>query len=75
MEKVFWTMRNGEKIDIDKMDINHLRNSLKLVVRAIENQKKEIIRKRKIELNGDIAMQFQEQMIQEEYQDDEFFDL
>ena len=34
-EKVYWTMKNGQKIDIDEMDINHLRNTLKMIVRNI----------------------------------------
>lgn len=33
MSKVYWTMKNGQKIDIDEMDINHLRNTLKMIVR------------------------------------------
>jgi len=32
-EKIYWTTRNGEKIDIDKMSLNHLRNTLKMIVR------------------------------------------
>jgi hypothetical protein len=32
-EKVFWTTKSGDKIDIDKMDITHLRNTLKMIVR------------------------------------------
>jgi hypothetical protein len=29
-EKLYWTMKNGEKIDIDQMTESHLRNTLKL---------------------------------------------
>jgi phage terminase large subunit GpA-like protein len=36
MKKYYWTMKNGQKIDVDDMDITHLRNSLKMVIRAIE---------------------------------------
>ena len=25
MKKVYWTTKSGEKIDVDEMDINHLR--------------------------------------------------
>lgn len=45
MTKVYWTMHNGEKIDIDKMDTNHLRNTLKMIVRVMENKRKEFARK------------------------------
>ncbi len=68
--KVFWTMRNGEKIDIDEMDVNHLRNSLKLVARAIDNQKKIKQKQIKNKSIGNIENNFQEQMIQEDYYDD-----
>ena len=34
MEKVYWTMRNGQKIDVDTMDIQHLRNTLKMLIKA-----------------------------------------
>ena len=30
---VYWQMRNGELISVDNMDINHLRNVLKLIIR------------------------------------------
>ena len=41
MEKVFWTIKNGSKIDIDNMTIEHLRNTLKMIIR--NKSKKEII--------------------------------
>ena len=44
MNKVYWTMKNGEKIDIDEMDINHLRNALKLIVRNREAYLKKWLR-------------------------------
>jgi len=37
MKPVYWTMKNGTKIDIDKMTVEHLRNTLKMIVRQIEN--------------------------------------
>jgi hypothetical protein len=30
---VFWKMRNGKLISVDDMDINHLRNTLKMIIR------------------------------------------
>lgn len=36
----YWTTRTGEKIDIDKMSVSHLRNALKMVVRMQQEQKK-----------------------------------
>lgn len=32
-EPVFWRMRNGKLISVDDMDINHLRNTLKMILR------------------------------------------
>jgi len=48
---VYWTMANGEKIDIDSMGMEHLRNTLKMIVNNSQ-QRREII------LNGDMAEQF-----------------
>lgn len=39
MSKVYWTMKNGEKISVDDMDVQHLRNALKMVIRNIQNRK------------------------------------
>jgi len=65
----YWVTREGENINVDDMDIKHLRNTLKMIIR--NNQPKQ---KKRIEftLNGDIANQFNEQ--QEEMEYDEFTD-
>lgn len=66
MNKVYWTTKTGEKIDIDEMDISHLRNTLKMIVRRAEEVKKDIIKRglyneyvrthgSNFRLNGDIA--------------------
>jgi len=34
MDKVYWINKSGESVDIDTMDVNHLRNTLKMIVRA-----------------------------------------
>lgn len=51
---IYWTMKDGRKIKVDDMDIVHLRNTLKMLIR---NQKTIIVSKPKpkFELNGDIA--------------------
>lgn len=33
-------MKNGQQIDVDKMDENHLRNALKMMIRQKRNQVK-----------------------------------
>jgi hypothetical protein len=38
-DQVFWTTKAGDKIDIDKMDVEHLRNTLKMIVRNWETRR------------------------------------
>lgn len=62
-ELVYWRMRNGKLISVDDMDINHLRNVLKMIIR--NNHKVQTSRtKHKVEfkLNGDIAQSFIDDM-------------
>ena len=58
--KVYWKMRNGELIDVDDMDINHLRNTLKLVLRNRETVVKRILKSKRtnFKLQGDMANEF-----------------
>ena len=53
-------MRNGELIDVDTMDINHLRNTLKLVLRNRETVIKQIFKSKTnyFTLHGDMANEF-----------------
>lgn len=67
MEKVYWTMKNGQKIDVDQMDIQHLRNTLKMLIRAKRAQSTPV--KSKFEIHGEMAQNFLEQMIEEDYYD------
>ena len=53
MEKVYWTMRDGKQIDIDEMSVQHLRNTLKMIVRNSQKRKKT-----EFKLNGDVAENF-----------------
>lgn len=61
--KVYWTQKNGQQIDVDDMDINHLRNTLKMIIR---NQRK--VNKPKFEIHGDIAQSMIDQGYLEEYE-------
>lgn len=66
-------MRNGQKISVDDMDINHLRNALKMVIR---NQAKIIETQslsKKFTLNGDIAQEMYDRCIESEYYDEHEF--
>lgn len=62
----YWTMKNGQKINVDDMDVNHLRNTLKMILRNIEAAEKKVP-KYKFELYGDIAQDHVAQMEDEEY--------
>ena len=65
---VRWTMRDGNSINVDDMDIQHLRNTLKMI---IKNKSKVNISKHKIEIHGEIA----QDMIDQGYlQDQEDWD-
>lgn len=69
-EIVYWKMRNGELISVDDMDINHLRNTLKMIIKNI-NHKNQYHKKlmeispeksfEEIQLNGDMAQFFIEE--------------
>jgi hypothetical protein len=55
MNNIYWTTKNGHKILVDDMDIDHLRNTLKMIIR---NQAKsvKVQPKNSFELNGDMAI-------------------
>ena len=79
MTNYYWTMQNGKKINVDDMDITHLRNVLKMILRNVEAQKALIAqeasrKKHHIELNGDMAQQFHETYFADQQQADELFD-
>mgnify|MGYP003633429208 FL=1 len=70
---VYWTMRNGQKISIDDMDEQHVRNSLKMVLRKLAKAKAELmtkpVRSREVTLNGDMAQQFNDMNEDADYGD------
>jgi hypothetical protein len=72
-QPTYWKMRNGKSISIDGMDLNHLRNTLKMIVNNSNKHKvKVIIKKQEFKLNGDIANDFNETHLSDE--DDDRFD-
>ena len=60
---VYWKMRNGKLISVDDMDLNHLRNVLKMIIRNREKARQLLEAKSKPEfkLNGDMAEFFNEE--------------
>lgn len=74
-QPVYWKMKNGKSISVDDMDLNHLRNVLKMIIRnrnkAIEQLKAKS--KFQFKLNGDMANEFHESYLSDE-DDDRFED-
>ena len=68
-EPVYWKQRNGVLISIDDMDINHLRNTLKMIVNNSNKHKK----RPEFKLNGDMANEFNETHLSDE--DDDRFEF
>jgi hypothetical protein len=74
MNNIYWTMKNGQKINVDDMDITHLRNTLKMIIR---NSQKRVVTP-KFQLNGDIATMMVDDAYDEElYEeaDEELYNL
>ena len=73
---VYWTMRNGQKIDVDTMDIQHLRNTLKMLIRAKRAHTPKEPRHCS-GLNGEIAQDMLDQALLAEQQEnlDEWYGL
>ena len=56
---VYWKQANGKLVSVDEMDLNHLRNVLKMIIR--NNYRVQVVQaKPKVEfkLNGDMAQSF-----------------
>ena len=70
METIYWTMKNGQKIDIDAMDINHLRNTLKMVVRNKVRVQANTSITPKFKFNGEIAQEMHDNAMIEEIMGD-----
>jgi hypothetical protein len=79
-EIVYWKQRNGELISVDNMDINHLRNTLKLIIKnknILKTALNEKLEKEKhikaandFVLRGDIAESFNNDRENEELEED-----
>lgn len=71
--KYYWTMKDGRKIDVDTMDTNHLRNTLKMIIRNLEyaEQKAREVQKTKPKfiLRGEMANDFNDQWELAEYEE------
>lgn len=75
MEEVYWTQRDGTRINVDDMDIKHLRNTLKMIIRNNQARIAKANEKPKFELHGEIAQDHVAQMEDAEYAEDMGYDI
>jgi len=71
-KKVYWTQNNGVKIDIDTMDIQHLRNTLKMIVSIVDNYDSAVETKKIPSSQCNITKRFEDEAINVMGPDDEF---
>lgn len=57
--KVFWTMRDGQQIDVDEMTKEHLRNALKMIIRNAQAQQEKP--RPAFQVNGELAQEHADQ--------------
>lgn len=57
--KYYWTTKDGTKIDVDDMSVDHLRNVLKMILRNLDNARP------KPKPMGNIEASFQEEKYKE----------
>lgn len=65
MQKYYWRTKNGELIDVDDMTKGHLRNVLKMILRAREVRASHTLTE--ITLEGECAQMFNEEQEEAEY--------
>jgi hypothetical protein len=51
-EIVYWTMKSGIRINVDHMDLNHLRNTLKMIIRTNSSSP---LSRQQFRMNGELA--------------------
>ncbi len=77
--KIFWKQKNGVRISVDDMTEQHAKNTLKLVLRMLEEERLEAIeakkKRKEVVLNGDMAQEFNDQQEFNEFNDLSEFDL
>jgi hypothetical protein len=53
-QPIYWTMKDGTRINVDYMDLNHLRNTLKMIIKANSISP---LSKQQFRMNGELAME------------------
>ena len=76
-EPVYWTTKDGTKMNVDDMDDNHIRNAFKMLLRNIEKLKTNAEKKSLgefLELRGEMAIDLMETGMMDEMDEDFGFD-
>jgi hypothetical protein len=75
--KVYWKMRDGKLISVDDMDIEHLRNVLKIVLKNRQTVIKQIVKSKRqsFVLHGDMANEFNRSQDENEEYDESLLNL
>ena len=71
-DTVYWTTNTGKKISVDEMSIDHLRNTLKMIIRKNHTS---IKRLPKVVLSGEMANMFNDDQELDELLDEIGCDL
>ena len=66
--KYYWTTKDGAKVDVDEMSTNHLRNTLKMILRNLDTAKS------KPKPMGNIEACFQEEMFKDWEDENDYYD-
>lgn len=67
-QKIYWTRRTGELVDVDEMNEEHLRNALKMIIRNYHKSKP--ARPTQVALVGDAANMFNDDQEQAQFEED-----
>ena len=64
-EPIYWKMRDGSSISIDDMDINHLRNTLKMIIKNSTKPKSKP--EYEFKMNGEMAQEDEDRYYSEAF--------
>ena len=74
--KYYWKTKSGEKIDVDEMSTQHLRNVLKMLIRVAHKDDEIRFHVTDEEMNdNNIRKSFRESEIEDMHEDIDYYDL
>lgn len=57
METIYWKQKDGKLISVDDMDLNHLRNTLKMIIKANQRARAMVKSEPRVVLHGEMAQE------------------